>query len=487
VAKPRIVIIGGGITGLTAAYTLDQEGDCEVILLEAGPRLGGKIATQRIPWHDSTLVVEEGADALFSRKPWALDLAEELGLAHELVEPQAKEFSMLIDGKLHRVPAGLVTLTYSDTDAIDRADFLSNEAKASVAREAHVPKGEGDDESIASFFRRRFGEEFSRVIAEPLLAGTHGGSPETLSMKALYPAYFDLEREHGSLAAGTANHKPTPPPTGIRGNTFLSFRNGMGTLVETLSTRLGKTQTHLNTPVAKISGPPTLFLEGESEKGRGANQTSAKQLLTVTTDDGREWVANDVILAVPSHQAAKLVAESAPKAANLMANIKHASGAIVTLAYPADAIPGGISGTGFLVPYHEDFPLTGGTWSSVKWPNRAPSDTILVRLFLGRSEGLNLETETEETIVKIAQNAFERLCTAKQSPIFRTMQRWIQSLPQYEVGHLECLVGIDAALTPLRGLHLAGTSYRGVGIPDCVRQGREVARSVLRKSIYNHE
>ena len=159
----------------------------------------------------------------------------------------------------------------------------------------------------------------------------------------------------------------------------------------------------------------------------------------------------------------------------------------MTLAYPANAVPGGLSGTGFLVPYHEKFPVTGGTWSSNKWPGRAPSDTILVRLFLGRFGSVDVDTASEESMIEIGKRAFEQLFVPKESPIFETTHRWRRALPQYEVGHLERLDGIVAALTPLRGLHLAGTSYRGVGIPDCVRQGRDVAQSVLRKSSINHE
>ena len=466
------MIVGGGVTGLTAAYTLDKEGDCEVTLLEAAPHLGGKVGTAQIPWHDSTLVVEQGADSLFTRKPWAIDLAEELGLGDQLVEPQAKEFSMLIGGKLHRVPGGLVTLTYSEPDAVNEADFLTDAAKKAVTDEPTVPAGNGSDESIASFFRRRFGEEFSRVVAEPLLAGTHGGSPETLSMKALYPAYFDLEREFGSLAGGMVARKrqrteDPVEPRGKRRNTFLSFKNGMGTLVETLVGRLGKTRVELDTFVESIDP-----VEGG---------------LKVTAADGRKWIADDVILATPAYHAARIVQSAAPEASERLHAIKHVSGAIVTLAYPANAVPGGLSGTGFLVPYHEKFPVTGGTWSSNKWPGRAPSDTILVRLFLGRFGSVDVDTASEESMIEIGKRAFEQLFVPKESPIFETTHRWRRALPQYEVGHLERLDGIVAALTPLRGLHLAGTSYRGVGIPDCVRQGRDVAQSVLRKSSINHE
>jgi oxygen-dependent protoporphyrinogen oxidase len=474
-AKTRVVVVGGGITGLAAAYTLDREGDCEVVLLEAESRLGGKIGTRTVPCNGSELVIEEGADSLFTRKPWALDLADELGLEEELVEPQAKEFSMLIGGKLQRVPGGLVTLTYSEPDAVAEACFLSDEAKQAVLDESLAPMGEGSDESIASFFRRRFGEEFSRLVAEPLLAGTHGGSPETLSMAALYPGYFDLEREFGSLAGGMAVRRmrqaTTPEPAGNRRGSFLSFRNGMGSFIEALAGNLGRTQVELNTAVSEIA----------------AIAASSGEALSVAAEDGRRWSAEHVILAAPSFVAAPMLESSAPEAAKLLAEIKHASGAIVTLAYRRDSIPGRLDGTGFLVPYNEDFPVTGGTWSSVKWPGRAPSDTILVRLFLGRHGGLDVENSPEDTIIDTARVAFERLTLPIERPFFQTMKRWMHSLPQYEVGHLERLDGIDAALTPLRGLHLAGTSYRGVGIPDCVRQGREAARSVLRKSKTYHE
>jgi oxygen-dependent protoporphyrinogen oxidase len=414
----RVVIVGGGITGLAAAYELERAADVEIDLYEASSRLGGKLQTSLI----DGLTVELGPDCFFTRKPGVRELIEELGLEGEVIEPGQKEFSLLLDGTLHRVPAGLVTLNTANAEAVHEATFLSPEGKARALAEREQPAGAGEDESIRAFFTRRFGAEFATLVAEPMLAGTHGGEPDRLSMRALFPGYLELERRHGSLAAGI------PVPTGAAA--FLSFRNGMQTVVDGLARALQRTRIHLNTRGSVAGNDP-------------------------------------VLLAIPANVAAPILDG---KAGALMKEIAHRSSTIVTLAFRRDQIKKGLQGTGFLVPPSSPLPVTGATWSSEKWPGRAPENQVLMRVFL---------RGTVMDALNVARDTLDPLLGIKGAPLLSQTARWIEGQPQYEVGHLDRVAEIEAALPS--NILVAGTSYRGVGVPDCLRQGREAARKLLER------
>ncbi len=410
--------MGGGITGLAAAYELERRSDAEIDLYEASPRLGGKLRTDA----EGGLLVEAGPDCFFARKPGVLELVRELGLEPEIVEPRAKEFRMLVGGALHRVPAGLVTLNGVRPEAVAEAAFLSDEGKARALRESEQPVGTERDESIRSFFTRRFGPEFSRLVAEPLLAGTHSGDPDRLSMRALFPAYLEWERrvrpsdkEHDGLETIATKEESSA--------TFLSFRGGMQALVDALVRSLARTRVHLD---AGLEAMPD---------------------------------ADRTLVALPANRAAVLLPGVG------LERIGHRSSTILTLAFRREDVGSPLEGTGFLVPPTEPFPVTGATWSSAKWPLRAPEDTILMRLFM-RGDGEP----------SAALDAIKRLLGISGEPLFSRVDRWKDAQPQYEVGHLDLVAAIESRLP--EGVAIAGTSLRGVGIPDCLRQGREAARRI---------
>lgn len=360
--------------------------------------------------------MEGGPDCFFTRKPGVMEMVDELGLRSELIEPQAKEFMMLVGDRLHRVPAGLVSLNAVRPEALAQASFLSEGGKARALAEPSVPPGGGDDESIRSFFERRFGKEFSRLVAEPLLAGTHSGDPGRLSMRALYPTYLEWERKRGTPSPS----ETTPQREGIPSATFLSFRGGMRTLGDALADALTRTRVHLRSFLAELPA------------------------------------ADRVLLAIPSNRAARLLPGVG------LGLIQHGSTCIATYAFRREDVGHPLEGTGFLVPPTESLPVTGATWSSAKWDGRAPEDTVLMRVFM-REPGHPREALTP-------------LLGLKAAPFFSRLNRWADAQPQYEVGHLDLVDRIESALPP--NVWLAGTSYRGVGIPDCLRQGREAARRI---------
>lgn len=440
------------MAGLTAAYVLGRDGKHEVVLLEASDRLGGKVATEQV----GDLLVERGPDSVFSMKPAAVELMAELGMEDEIIGPKGNEFSILVGGRLHHVPRALATLMPSASGVLEKVGFLSAAAKKRVLSEKEAPKGSGQDESIASFFRRRFGKKFSMLVAEPLLAGIHAGDPEKLSMKALYPTYLGMEQKNGSLTGTTP---PPPPPPGSpapRRPAFVALRGGMASLVRRLEESMQGVEVRKGVPVSSI--------EKDGER------------LRVIAD--KPYVADHVVLGIPAYVATCLLADLAPEAAGVLQRIRYVSTAVVTLAYPAAAFPKGLYGNGFLVPYSESGDITGCTWSSMKWEGRAPDDVVLLRVFMGRDGGLNVDDHSDESLIEIARNAIEKIMEPKLLASFERADRWPRSMPQYEIGHLDLLTEAEQGLHGLP-ISLVGSSYRGNGIPDCVRQGREAAHRLL--------
>lgn len=449
----RIVVVGGGIAGLSAAYYLQKSPEIEVTLLEGSGRLGGKIGTDRI----GDLLVEQGPDSVFTAKPAAVDLAVELGLEEDFIEPQQHDFSILVNGRLFHVPRSLASLMPSAAGALEKAEFLGASARKRILKEKDAPKGDGRDESIASFFRRRFGRKFSNLLAEPLLAGIHGGDPEKLSMKALYPTYLGLEQKKGSLTGPTDHPQPTAAHQPRKAG-FLSLRHGMESLITTLRENLGAVTVIQGVEANRIEKTDTGF--------------------RVYADGQTPLQADALVLAVPAYVASCLLRDVSSTSSAKLLEIPHTSTAVVTLAYSASCFPKELHGNGFLVPYTEDCDMTGCTWSSNKWEGRAPAGQVLIRCFMGRDGGLNVDGQTDAQLIAKATETLKKILHPREAPIFTTMKRWTKAMPQKVVGHTELLEAIEG---PLEGMpiHLIGASYRASGIPDCVRDGRAAAEKII--------
>ena len=471
----RIAIAGGGIAGLTAAYELElarkRGADIDWQLYEAGNRLGGIVETT----HLQGFTLEGGPDAWVSEKPWARELAIELGLEAELISSNdaTRKTYILIDGQLQAMPDRMRMMVPQDLSTLEGSALFSDTARKAYASEleraqelrSEAPK---QDESVASFVRRHFGEEVLTKIGAPLLSGVFGGDVETLSVRAVMPNFVALEREYGSLIAGLqAKVRSGSQPKPI----FTTLRKGLGTLVDALVAQLPPERIHFNRPALSLKRQGKRWLLRTSAFAT-EGRTSKKHF-------------HHVLLATPIDATRALLEPLAPEAAALIPS-DASSAVLAALCWPAEtastfSIP---QGFGFLVPQTQatDEPqLLAATFVDQKFPDRAPAGARIIRAFFGGTSADALVPQSDEAI---AAEAFAQL-TKVLGPLpapdasFTTVRRWPRSLPQYGVGHLERMAELDQRVTSLGNLSLLGNGYRGVGLPDLIRDARAAARNLI--------
>ncbi|HET7112217.1 MAG TPA: protoporphyrinogen oxidase [Pyrinomonadaceae bacterium] len=455
----RVVIVGGGISGLAAAHRLVELGleKTQITLIEASGRLGGTLETRR---RDGFLL-ERGPDSFISEKPEAVALAKRLGLESRLIETNETHRRSFIvrNGRLRPVPEGFQLLAPSRIWPFLTTDIFSLTGKLRMAAELFLPRQNGkEDESLASFVRRRLGREALDRMAQPMVGGIYTADPETLSLRATLPRFLDMESEHRSLILamlrqGRAQKIGTSGP---RYSLFLTFDDGMDVLVNSLASVLPNVR--LNTRVHEI-------------KSSGAVWTIAA---------GEESFAADAVcLAVPAYTAAKLLENASPRLASQLNAVKYASTATINFAYPREAIKHPLNGFGFVVPFIEKRSLLACTFSSVKFPGRAPDDHVLLRAFAGGALQPDVFALDEAELVTRVEADLRELLNIERAPLFTEVAKWERSMPQYEVGHLDRVQAIENEVEALEGLALAGNSYRGAGIPDCIRSGETAAKRVI--------
>jgi oxygen-dependent protoporphyrinogen oxidase len=459
VTTAAVAVVGGGITGLAAARALAERG-VEVVLLEAGPRMGGKIVTETL----GDLVVEGGPDSFLARDPAARLLCEAVGLGRDLVAPASFGAVIWSRGRLRRLPPGWPHGLPVSPWTAWRAGLLSPLGAARAAADLVLPGSlRGADVSVGAFIRRRFGRPTLEQLVDPLLAGTRAGDTGELSLAAALPTIDSLARRRRSVILGLREARrsgslPAGPPP------FLSVRGGLGRLVE-----------HL---VDDLEGRARLLLGA-----RVTHIEAARGGFALRLDEGETIAAEGVVVAVPAYRASSVLASlSAPAAAGLAA-IEHASVAVVTLLYPPGSFDPPAGTSGMLVPSSEGRTLSACSWFSEKWPHAAPAGgEVVLRCFVGRSRrhpALSLpDDQLTERIAAELADALE----LESSPRSVSVARWDKGLPQYAVGHLERLREIEAALAKWPRVQLAGASYRGSGLPDCIRQGEAAAGRVLQAS-----
>jgi oxygen-dependent protoporphyrinogen oxidase len=447
----EVAIVGGGIAGLATAYELSRRG-VSFVLLEGGPRAGGVILSEQIDGY----TIDGGPDALLVQKPEGIALCEELGLGDRLVPTKVPRFAYIQrGGRLHALPAGSVLGIPTRIEPFLRTRLFSWPGKLRMGAELFVPpKRDDSDESIGAFITRRFGVEATRYLAEPLLAGIHAGDVDRLSMTTLFPRLVEDERAHGSVLRAFRKRSPVSGPTN---GAFRSLPGGLSEMVNALVAALPPASVRLGAAVTRISG-------------NGPFRLDAAPVPPLT--------ARAVVVATPAYATSALLRERDPEIGRLCGDIPYASAGTVALAFRRDDIDHPLNGSGFVVPRVEASGILAGSWLSSKWPHRAPDGRVLLRAFLGGTRDPHALDRLDADLVTQSLAALTPVLGIRAKPLFSRVYRWERANAQHEVGHLARMAAIERALARHPGMFLTGSGFRGVGIPDCVADGRATARQV---------
>jgi len=490
----RVVIIGGGISGLAAAHRLlelsrESGKRVAVTILEAGSRPGGIVQTRE---RDGFLL-ESGPDSFISEKPAALALVKRLGLESHLIETNLHHRRSFIvrEGRLRPVPEGFHLLAPSRLWPFIKSDIFSWSGKARMALDLLLPRRElngtnvrnSAEESLAEFVRRRLGTEALERMAQPMIGGIYTADPERLSLQATMPRFLEMEREHRSLIRAlrkqnspTVSEDAGSETSGARYSLFLSFDRGMQVLTDTLEERISSFGSHV--PTGAASGQTAIRVNTAVESitlqdGVSAGEDSPKWKLI--TSGNETLLADAICLALPAYVSSRLLGTVDPQLAAALAEISYASSATINLGFKRDDIPHPLDGFGFVVPFIEKRSLIACTFSSVKFAGRAPQGHALLRAFVGGAlQPELLELNGDELLARVLGDLRD-LLGIERAPLFAEVTKWERSMPQYHVGHLERVKRIEARLAALPGLVVAGNAYSGLGIPDCIRSGEAAA------------
>ena len=460
-----VAIVGGGITGLAAAWSLQQQDPPpNYTLLESSNRWGGKILTDELPASpEESFIIEGGPDSFITQKPWAWQLARQLGLADRLLptnDAQRKVY-VLHRGRPVSLPDGVMLIVPTKFTPFVTSPLVSPWGKMRMGLEWFVsPKLDQEDETLADFIRRRLGDEALDKIAEPLLSGIYNADAEQQSLLATFPRFRALEEKHGSLIRGMLAAKkirrPQPSPNGQRPpSVFISFRGGMQELVQGLETQLTG-ECLLNAAVETVEPCAGGYM--------------------LTLQDGRRIIAKAVLLAVPAFVAANLIDPFNPPVAAGLRAIRYVSTGTISLAYKRQEFHHPLNGFGVVIPRSEKRRINAITWTSTKFDHRAPADHVMLRVFFGGSRTPEAMDLDDDDLLQMVRTELEAIMGITSTPTRHRIYRWFKANPQYDVGHLERVAEIEAALSP--GLFVAGSPYRGIGIPDCVRQAQEAAQQL---------
>jgi protoporphyrinogen/coproporphyrinogen III oxidase len=458
---PRIVIVGGGITGLSAAFRLESSApQVETILIESESRLGGKILTE----HIDGFIIEGGPDSFLSSKPHGFDLCRQLGIENQLEapNPDCRRTYVMRDGELYPMPEGLTGLIPSRLAPMFRSPLISPAAKLRLGLDYLIPSRNGNsDESLGDFVERRLGRQVYERLVEPLMAGIYAGDGKELSLDATFPQLRQMETQHGGLLRGIRSSTKYNGASANRRSGFLALHSGMEAMVDALVAKLDHTRILLSQTVSSLG-------EGQGE-------------YVIAPENGRELTADAVILATPAYVSGALLQPINSFLSSVLRTIPYASTATVSLAYPRDAIPHRLDGYGYVIPRKEGRPALACTWTSSKFPNRSPGGQCLLRVFLGRSGEENMLDLSDDQLLSLARDELRKTLGISARPQLWRLFRWPMAMPQYVLGHTEHLDTIEQGLKVHPGLFLAGNAYRGVGIPDCIKSGEEAALAALRE------
>ncbi len=466
----RVVIVGGGITGLSAAYRLwelsqKENLPLEVTLIEARDRLGGVIHTIK----QDGFLIDSGPDNFVTAKPWAMALARRLGIESELISTNEAHRSAMVvrKGKLMPIPEGFLLMAPTKFLPIITTPLFSLPGKLRMGMEMFVPARRlNDDESLASFVIRRFGRQALDRVVQPLISGIYTARPEKLSLRATMPRFLDLESKYGSVIKGMRDEgkKRKTTGSGARYGMFVTFRDGLHTLIQALQDRLDHVHFRLNERVARVE--KNLIRKGTPS-------------WSVEMEDGSSIEADGLIIAGPSRHSAKLLARMDAKLAEQLSAVQYASSAVVHLAYKRGQISHPLDAFGCVVPITEKRNIIAASFSSIKYEGRAPEGFVLVRAFMGGALQPEVIQQDDEGLIVTARQDLDDLLGISTEPQFAVVSRWPDSMAQYNVGHLERVSVMRGMLDAHEGLQLAGNGFEGVGVPDCVHSGECAAEDLM--------
>jgi len=463
----RLVIVGGGIAGLAAAYFALEKAEkigepIHLQLLDEKDRLGGCILTEKV----DEFVIEGGPDCFLYEKPWALALCEKLGLGDRILNTnENRKVFILSKGKLHELPEGFMLMVPTSFMPFLKSSLISWPGKIRMAMDLFIPRKESDEEeSLAKFVRRRLGGEALEKIAEPLVAGIHAGTPETMGLSSTFPRFIQMEKEYGSLIRGMLARRKMARKwenrKGPQRTMFLTLKDGLGEWVDRLREKIGEDRIILKKKVLGLR---------RTENGNYHIQLS----------DGTFLETDGVILATPSFVTAKIVEEINPKLSKILLTIPYVSSATVSLAYRRSQIHHPLEAFGFIIPRREKRKIMASTWTSVKFNHRAPKDYVLLRAFVGGANNERLVSLDDDEMLRIVREELREIMGVEGEPALSKIYRWEKSMPQYLVGHLEKLAQIEERTNLQPGLFLTGCAYKGIGISDSVHDAEIIAEKAV--------
>jgi oxygen-dependent protoporphyrinogen oxidase len=464
----RVVIVGGGIGGLAAAYFALEKAkemgeSIHLQLLDEKDRLGGCILTEKV----DGFVIEGGPDCFLYEKPWALTLCEKLGLGEKILNTnENRRVFILSNGELHELPEGFMLMVPTSFTPFIKSSLVSWAGKIRMGMDLFIPKRKSDqEESLADFVRRRLGEEALEKIAEPLVAGIHAGTPEAMGLKSTFPRFLQIEEEYGSLIRGMLARRKMAlqwqKKEGPKRTMFLTLREGLGEWIDCLREKIGEDKIGLNREVVRL-------------------RRTGKGDYDIQLSDGTSLEADSIILATPSFVTAKIVKEIDPKLSEILLTIPYVSSATVSLAYRRSQIHNSLDAFGFIIPRTEKRKIMASTWTSVKFNHRAPEGHVLLRVFVGGANNEELVSLSDDEMLGMIQEELGDIMGVEGDPILTRIYRWEKSMPQYLVGHLEKVAQIEEKTNLQPGLFLTGCAYKGIGISDTVHDAEIVAEKAVK-------
>lgn len=449
----RIIIVGGGISGLSLAYLLQrQKPSLDLIVLEAEERLGGKIWTDKA----DGFLCESGVNGFLNNKPRTLELASDLSLSPLKSNDSARKRFIFSNGRLHLLP--------DSPPAFFKSDLLSLQGRLRIIYEMIAPRGRKEDESLAEFGRRRLGKEAYEKLIDPMASGIYAGDPEALSLKSCFPRIHQLEMEYGSLiraliklqikARKEGRTGPGPGPGGV----LTSFYNGMESLIIALRDSLG---------------------ERVRPKSKVASLDKNGSRYTVSLQDGSRMESDAMVMATPAHASSEILKDFDPAISQTLSEIPYPPVSVVCIGYRKDRVGRNLDGFGFLVPFREGRRILGTLWDSSIFPNRAPDGYVLLRTMLGGARASNIALQDKNRLVDIVTGELMEIMGLKVQPDFAKVYIHEKAIPQYIIGHQRRLKTMDDLLVKYKGLYLTGNSYRGISVNDCIENSYKLAAEML--------